>query len=152
LGTGLATLKRGLLAFWAIWFTLAALTNLADASRAFGIGPRWRVTSGNYRLIQTVRQRAGVPRGIGDVLFAGAILWEALAGGLFWRAFACYRARTLGSTERVNQAFIGGLSLWAGFMVADELLAAHDTGAEAAHMRTFTAQLATLMSLHLLPD
>jgi hypothetical protein len=150
---GLCTLKRSLLGFWAAWLTLALLTNVADACRALGIGPRaWPMASGNYRSVERLKARLAAPAWLGTALFAGVILWQAVAAGLFWRAFFRYAPDTDASEERSTHAYLSGLSLWAAFLVADELFVAHETGAEAAHMRAFTAQLASLMSTHLLPD
>jgi hypothetical protein len=40
--------------------------------------------------------------------------------------------------------------LWAAFVLADELLIAYPV--EATHLRLFTAQLATLLTIVLLPE
>jgi len=151
LGIGLSALKRSLLAFWATWLTLAMLTNVIDAFKAFGIGAqKSQIASGNYRALQSVKSRLSAPRWVGNLLFGGVVLWQGLGAGLFWRACLGYRPKSTSSAARVNQAFTGGLGLWAAFMVADELFAAYEP--ESAHMRAFTAQLVSLMSMYLLPD
>ncbi len=37
-------------------------------------------------------------------------------------------------------------------LVSDELFVAYETGVEGSHMRTFTAELASLFAIHLLPN
>jgi hypothetical protein len=148
----LGMLKRALLAFWAAWLTLAAAANVLDGCGARGIGPARAAGASNYRSVHALTRRAAAPRWVGDLLFAGVILWQAVSAGLFWWAAARYRATPRTPSASVNHAFLGGLGLWAAFLVADELVAAHDTGVEAAHMRAFTAQLATLVSVYVLPD
>jgi hypothetical protein len=132
----LCTLKRSLLGFWAAWLSLALLTNLADACRALGIGPRtWPMASGNYRSVQQAKARLAAPAWLGAVLFGGVLVWQAFSAGLFWRAFFRYTPNNDASGNSANYAYVSGLSLWAAFLVADELFVAHETGAEAAHMR-----------------
>ena len=44
----LATIKRGLLLFWAAWLSIVLATNLFDALRALDLlGDGWRFASGN---------------------------------------------------------------------------------------------------------
>ena len=47
-------------------------------------------------------------------------------------------------------AFLISLLLWAGFMLADELLIAYTV--EGTHVRLLTAQLATLLVIALVPE
>jgi hypothetical protein len=46
-------------------------------------------------------------------------------------------------------AFSVGLGLWSAFAIADELFIAY--AVEGTHLRLFTAQLATLLAVELLP-
>lgn len=144
-------LKRAVLVFWAVWQTLAFVTNLADVtvSRRH---PGWPAASGNYAAVQSAGARVGAPRWLGALLFAGLLFWQAAAAGLFWRAALHYRADRRSVGPHVNEAFLAGLGLWAALLVTDEFFVTYETGAEASHMRAFTAQLASLLSLHLLPD
>jgi hypothetical protein len=52
--------------------------------------------------------------------------------------------------EAVNAAFTAGLSLWATFMLADEIFKQYD--AEHSHVLFFIAQLVTFISLYVLPS
>jgi hypothetical protein len=47
-------------------------------------------------------------------------------------------------------AFLTGLSLWAAFILADEVFIAY--AVEGTHWRLFTAQLATLLAIEWLPE
>jgi hypothetical protein len=47
-------------------------------------------------------------------------------------------------------ASAAGLSLWAAFVLADEVFIAY--AVEAAHWRLFIAQLVTLLAVELLPE
>lgn len=146
----LPTLKRGLLFFWALWLTVVFLTNLFDALKQVGVlGEGWSLASGNYGFMQATTAVHALPSGLVTLLFVAVVVWEALAAGLFWRAFVGYRAGRA-ALPAVNSAFALSLALWAAFMLADELFMAYDV--EATHMRIFAAQLVTLLALHLLPD
>jgi hypothetical protein len=53
------TLKRGLLAFWAIWLSVVFAANVSDALKAIGALPGgWSFASGNWSfLVQTTAIR-----------------------------------------------------------------------------------------------
>jgi hypothetical protein len=137
-------LKRGLLLFWAVWLTVVFATNLADAAKALGLlVPSWPFASGNYRFLCETTSRYGTPAWLNGVLFASVVCWEGAAALLFWRAAWHFQARA------VYAAYAAGLGLWAAFLVADEVCIAY--AVEGTHLRLFTAQLATLLAVELLP-
>jgi len=149
----LASLKRGLVVFWSVWFTLALVSNIFDALKALGTVPnRFPFASGNFQLVEWVGSRFKAPAWLSGALFAGVILWEGVATVLFWRAAASARLGSRQGLNRLNAAFTGSIGLWAAFLVADELFVAYETGVEGSHVRLFTAELASLLSVHLLPD
>jgi hypothetical protein len=149
----LRTLKRGLVFAWSVWFTLVLASNVCDALKAMRfIGPQWPFASGNSDLIAAVTSRFGVPPQVNRVLFAGVVVWQAVVSALFWRAAAAYRGQARGSVRPADTAFAASLALWLPLLVADELFVAYESGVEASHVRLFVAQLASLMSIHLLPD
>jgi hypothetical protein len=138
-------LKRGLLLFWAAWLSLVFLTNLLDGLKAAALLPDgWSFASGNYRFVCETTARYGTPGWLNGVLFAGVVCWEGLAAVLFWLA-----GLRFGAGRWRYPAFAAGLSLWAAFVLADEVFVAY--GVEATHWRLFTAQLATLLAVELLP-
>jgi len=143
-------LKRGLLVFWAEWLSLVFATNALDGARALSVlGESWAFASGNYAFLARTTARYGTPVWLNAVLFAGVIAWEGLAAGLLWRAWWAYRGRGTGRAA-LYAAFAAGLSLWAAFVMADEAFIAYEV--EATHWRLFTAQLATLLAVELLPE
>ncbi len=55
-------LKRGLLLFWAGWYTLVWLTNVCDALRMLGVlSPDWRFASGNWVFLVETTKLYGTP-------------------------------------------------------------------------------------------
>jgi hypothetical protein len=143
-------LKRLLLLFWAIWFTVVFLSNLADAGKGLGLlGESWAFASGNWKLIRETTARYRIPAAVNALLFAGVILWEAVAAVLFCRAALIWRGRASAPTV-VYRAFTASLLLWGAFLVADEILIAYPL--ESTHLRLFVAQLVTLLGIDLLPE
>lgn len=138
-------LKRLLLLFWATWFSIVFLTNLLDACKGLGVLPQtWAFASSNYAFVAQTTAIYGTPDWVNAVLFAGVLIWEAVAAVCFWRAALTFRRRS------VYAAFTGGLSLWAAFLLADEVFIAY--AVEATHFRILIAHLATLLVIELVPD
>jgi hypothetical protein len=143
-------LKRLLLLFWAIWFSVVFLTNLADGGKALGLlGESWAFASGNFRFLKETTARYGTPEVVNGALFAGVIVWEGVAALLFWRAGWAFRGG--GSGRKVLYlAFTASLLLWASFVIADEVFIAY--AVEGTHLRLFIAHLVTLLGVELLPE
>jgi hypothetical protein len=140
----LRRLGIGLLGFWALYFAIVALSNLADLLRSVHVvRADWRWVSGNLAFMASATGKFGVPVWANQVLLAGVIVWQGLAAVLFWRA-----ARA-GGREWLGGAFTLGISLWAVFIILDEVLLIFETGAEATHLRLLIAQLLTLVLLRL---
>jgi len=141
-GLKITNIKKGLVIFWALWFTLALITNLADALKMLGgFSETFSFVSENYSLL---RQVTNLSSGMAGVLFAGVILWEGLATWLFWKAAVW---------GGINMAFGVSLGLWAAMILADELFLVYKTmNLEGEHLRIFVAQLISFMAIHLLPN
>ena len=138
------TLKSGVLLFWAAWFTIVLLTNVCDALKAGRVLPAgFTLSSGNWELMLKITAVHATPVAIAGLMFLGVIAWEAVAGFLFWRAWAA------GGRGGVV-AFVVGLALWATFALADELFLAYTV--EAAHLRLFGLQLLSMLALRVLPE
>jgi len=143
-------LKRLLLFFWAVWFTVVFLSNLADAGKALGLlDSSWAFASGNWKLILEATVRYRTPAAVNAVLFTGVILWEGIVVVLFWWAGWTFRGRDSGR-KGVYLAFTTSLLLWGAFLVADEVLIAYPLAG--THLRLFTAHLVTLLAVELLPE
>ena len=94
---------------------------------------------------------AGSDQHANAAMFVIVLVWQAAVGALLWIA-AIHRARARGLELGTATTALGlGLALWAAFVIADELFVAYESGAEATHLRIFTAQLVTLIAVHLLP-
>ena len=143
-------LKRLLLLFWAVWLSVVFLTNLADAGKGLRLlDESWALASGNWKLIQETTARYRTPAAVNVLLFAGVILWEAVAAGLFWRAGWSFRGRS-SARQAVYMAFTTSLLLWGAFLVADEVFIAYPL--ESTHLRLFVAHLVTLLAVEWLPE
>jgi len=142
-------LKRSLVGFWAVWFSLVAATNGFDLAKTIGLLPAsWPCASGNFHLVAEATARYDVPAWLNFPLFAVILLWETSAALAFWRAWWTYRSRD--DLKNVHTAFTCSLLLWAAFMLNDELFIQYQI--EGTHLRLFTAQLATLLAIHLVPE
>ena len=131
----------GLLGFWALYFAIVALSNLTDLLRSVHLLPAdWRWVSGNLAFMASATGKFGVPAWANPILLAGVIAWQGWAAALFWRA-AREGGRGLGPPFAVS------VSLWAVFILLDEILLIFETGAEATHLRLLIAQLLTLVLL-----
>jgi hypothetical protein len=147
---GVVILKRGLLAFWSVWWTVVLATNIADGAKALDLlGEGWAFASGNYRFLTETTARYGPPPWLNGLLFLGVILWEGVAAGLFWRAWWRFGDRVVGR-RALYAAFTVGLMLWGAFLIADEVCIAYAVAG--THVRLFTAQLLTLLAVEVLPE
>ena len=147
-------IRRGILFFGALWFSLILATNVTDGLKALQVLPQsWAFTSGNFALITTVTAIYHTPIWIVAILFLGIVIWEALGTLLFWRAFGQFRGVASPGLRTVYAAFGVSLALWAGLIVADEAFVAYEiANLEATHVRLFAVQLISLLAVRLLPD
>lgn len=104
-------LKRLLLLFWAVWFSIVFLSNLADGIKTLHWLPdSWAFASGNFKFIQDTTSRYATPDWLNGVLFAWVIVWEGVAAFLFWRAGRTFLGRN-SARNAVYQAFTVSLLL-----------------------------------------
>ena len=143
-------LKRALLLFWVAWLSVVFATNVLDGCKAVGLlGAGWAFASGNCRFLAATTARHGTPAWLNGLLFLGVVCWEGAAALLFWLAWLRFRRGKKGRRV-LYAAFTAGLTLWAAFLVADEICIAY--AVEGTHLRLFTAQLAPLLAIELLPE
>jgi hypothetical protein len=139
-----STLQTGLVLFWAIWLTLVTATNTCDGLKQLGVLPAdFTLASYNFDLVRKTVGAHGVPAVIAAVLFAGVIVWEMLASGLFWRAWLALLRGRPGTADEITQAFAVSLALWAVFLIATEATVNYSTAG--THKSTLIAQLASLI-------
>ncbi len=147
------TLARGLLLFWSVWFTLVFASNLTDALKESALLPaEWRFASGNFGLVRKAVSFYFLPHWTAVVLFAGALLIEAAAVILFWRACLTKQAFESAGNPVVLLPFLVGMSLFAGFLIANEvfLLYVHMPGLSTGHLVDLSALLLSYLAITLL--
>ncbi len=145
------TLKLGLLLFWCLWFSLVLLTNLIEGLQIVGVlSKRWKLASNNYELIGKASSIYHASTWLNQLLFAGVIAWQGISAVLFWRSlYLAWGANSL-DTPALTLAFAFGLSLFAAFMLSDELF--HYYQGERSHLEIFTGLLVTLIVLMVVPS
>lgn len=149
--TRAAIFKQGLLLFWALWISIVVAMNVGDVLKASEILPsNWPAASGNYAMIVKDATKYGLPGWVDGGLFAGAILWEASAALLFWRALRQWRSRARGRWQATYLAHTALFGLFATFILADEVF--HDYKVEADHRGICLLLLCSLLVLQLLPE
>jgi hypothetical protein len=142
-------LKRGVLGFWALYFSLVLASNFADGLKTLGwLGPQFPFASANYALIRRVTAIYGTPAIVVAVLFIGVLLWEAAATWLFWRAVRRFRREF--RHDGIYTPFGVAAGLWASFIVMDEVFISY--GLASAHVGLLTLQLVTLLVVVALPE
>ncbi len=149
----LVTLKQGIILFWAVWLSLVVVLNILDVLKHHGALPEnWKFNSGNFPFMQAVVKVYGTPNPVTWVLYICAIIWEIVAIALLWSALFGFDPANL---RLVNLAFLVNLALWAMFVVMDEIFLAFlvpGFNIMETHRSLFTANLVSLMAIHLLPN
>ena len=136
--------------FWSLWLTLVFLTNVFEGLKKAGVlTQNWKFASENYTAVAQATEKYSLPGWLPRFLFIGVLGWQALAGSLFWVAFGNSIRTGRINLGSANQAFASSLGLWMAFILADEIFKVYD--GESSHLAVFTAQLVTLLGLHLLP-
>jgi hypothetical protein len=129
------TLHWALMLFWALWLTVATVTNATNALKAAGALPKdFAFAAKNLELVETTVSIFGVPEAVSWLLFLGVIAWGTAASFLLFRAAA--RARR-GDDGGITLAFAAAMGFFAAFMLADELFLAYVV--QATNTRTFAA-------------
>src|SRR5215470_7640817 len=145
-----AWIKRGLLLFWALWYSLVVTTNVLNALQALGILPTgFKFVSGNWEWINRTMNPLGVPIMLQAFLFAGVIAWQLLCAILFFIACSRFRDRRLVEETASLWACAVALALWSAFQVLDEAFLAYDP--ESVHRVIFIEAILTIMFLQLMP-
>jgi hypothetical protein len=136
--------KRILVGFWALFFSLVALTNLVDLLDTLGAFD-WRfLNSENYDYLHSVVKVYDVGPLITKLLLAGALTIETIAAVLFWRAVA-------GGTRRLALlALCWGTVVWVAFIVMTEFFTAY--GSESVFRELLMLSIGTVLAVVLIPD
>lgn len=143
-------LNRGLLFFWAIWFSLVFGSDLVDGMQAAGFAPAsWSFASGNFELVAKTVSIYGLPGTITAILFLGILAVALAATILFWRAAVDSGSIVEEGMPKVYPAFVAGGGLFAGFLIADELFLSYMNvpGLTSTHWFVLGTLLLTLLVL-----
>ena len=112
--------------------------------------PRTRpFASGNLNAVSQATKSISTSKSLPRLLFTGVLCWQLLTVLLFGRAILSSLSAGSLNWEATNAAFMAGLGLWAGFLLADEILKQYET--EHSHVLFFMAQLMTLVAVYTLP-
>lgn len=137
-------LKRLLLLFWTLYFSLVALTNLVNLLDSIA-AVHWRfLDSGNFAYMLSVVKIYHVGQTPTGLLLAAALMLEAAAVVLFSQALL------LGGRERELRALCHGACVWVAFIVTTEFFVAY--GSEAPFRELLLLTIATAIYVVLIPD
>jgi hypothetical protein len=144
-------LPRLILGFWAGWYFVVVASNVCDFVQWLGWLPAsWLFASGNLALVRKTTAIYGIPDMVAAALFAAAIVWELAAAVAFSLAVSQQSSCAL-AWPAAERALLVGIGLWSAFILSDEIFIAYPTGIEGAHLRIFTAHLASLIAIGMLP-
>jgi hypothetical protein len=137
-------LKRLLVVFWAMYFSLVAVTNLVDLLGQFSALHWTFLNSMNFSYIRSVVKVYHVGAVPTKVLLTGALIVEATGAALFWRAAVERRARA------ALQALCFGALVWIAFIFMTEFFVAY--AAEPPFRELLTLTIASAVFIAVAPD
>ena len=148
-------LKRIILLFWAVYFSIVVASNLGDGLKGLGLlSEGWAFASGNYSMIEQVISIYALPASVAGIFFAFVIIWEALTAFYFFRAFRDPADLQTSNKQKITIAFTFAIVLWILFILSDELFLAYERfgGIEGGHLGLLSAQVLTFLTVWLLPN
>jgi hypothetical protein len=139
-------LKQGILLLWAVWLLMVTVMNILEALKALHFLPSSVKASSNWALMLRVTAVYKTPTWMNGVLFAGVIIWEAVATLYLWAAFFT------GHLETATTALILCVALWGAFILVNQFFLVFNTEPAVAtvHRDLFVAFLVSLMAIRLL--
>lgn len=146
----IATFKRLIVVFWAVWWLIAFLTDFIGVLKVTGVVnlPWFKV--GNYADILSTITPFHLPAWLAPILYGGIVIWSFASVVLFLRAAATSRQPLQRWQRHVDAAFIVSLGLWFAFFIADQIFLQFDL--EQNHMVQGGFQLLCFIALYVLPD
>ena len=140
-------LKRLVLLFWAMYFSLVALTNFVNLLDELGAFDWTFLDSENFSFLESVVEVYDVGSVITKLLLFGAFLIELTAAVLFWRGLMATRR---GSHSEAMLAICFGTFVWTAFVFMTEFFVAYK--AEAPFRELMAIMLASAITVALVPD
>lgn len=149
--TTLVAIKRGLLLYWSLWFTIVFGSNGIDSLKALGVLDKgWKLAGGGFTLVSPPAAIYGVPARASVVLLACLLVWEGVSAVAFWRAFGKFRGLRNADARALVIAFMLAISLFAILLLADRFF-----GGQLympTHLKILTALLASCLVVYFLPE
>ena len=142
-------LKRLVLVFWTMYFSMVAITNFVDLLGELGVIHWTFLNSGNFEYLVSVVKVYDVGSDLTKLLLTGAWLLELTAAFLFWRALVSY-GRSQKGQGRTLVALAWGTLVWIGFVFNTEFFVAYT--AEAPFRELLMIMLASILVITLVPD
>jgi hypothetical protein len=142
-------LKRLLLAFWTMYFSMIALTNGVDVLDEFGVA-RWKfLNSGNFDYLRSVVKVYEVGPGPTKAMLLAAFAIEIVGAIAFWRALLRFGRRPGGRTAAL-QAICWGTAVWIAFVFMTEFFVAYQS--ESVFRELLALMIGTALAVTLVPD
>jgi hypothetical protein len=142
-------LKRIVLAFWAMYFSMVGITNFIDLLGEFDVLHWTFLNSGNFEFLRSVVEVYDIGPDLTKVLLVMAWLLEVTGAILFWRALLSY-----GRSERGERAALMALAwgtlVWVGFVFNTEFFVAYT--AEAPFRELLMISLASILVITQVSD
>ncbi|OGT41014.1 MAG: hypothetical protein A3F42_06780, partial [Gammaproteobacteria bacterium RIFCSPHIGHO2_12_FULL_37_34] len=140
----LTFLTLSIIAFWALWSTLVALTDVINFLQAIAWLPMdWTFTSNNFALVVKSVGMYGLQNTLLPLaLFFVIVIWACLIAVLFWRALFAHHSKN-NYLQKCYTAFLACFSIEAVFILADELFIQYDF--EHGHMDRLGFKLITFL-------
>ncbi len=132
---------------WAIWLSLVTIMNICEALIAIKVLPAgFKFASSNWSLLLSVCGIYNTPRVIVALMFAAAIVVEAVATALLWLA-AVARDMAL-----ADAGFAVLIALWGGFLIMSQFFRSFvvNPSIPEAHRSIYGVCLLSWVALHVL--
>ena len=141
----LIILSWSIIAFWALWSTLVALTDVVNFLQAIAWVPNdWVFTSNNFSLVEKSLSIFGLQNtALPIVLFFFIVALACFIAVLFWQALFAYRFDKNSFLQKSYIAFLASFALEAIFILADEIFIQYDF--EHGHMDRLGFKLLTFL-------
>ncbi|GGI91705.1 hypothetical protein [Legionella impletisoli] len=138
-------LKKIIIIFWAFWWLIAALTDIAGfLSHIDWLTEAWAPDL-NYPFLVNSLKMYSVPNWLPPILYAGIIAWSSLIAFLFLQtSMSLFKSKEIWH-KKADRAFLLSMTFWFVFFLADQLIMNYDL--EQNHMVQGGFQLLTFFCL-----
>ncbi|WP_133129757.1 hypothetical protein [Legionella yabuuchiae] len=140
------SLKKIIIIFWALWWLIAAWTDIAGfLSHIHWLSKPWAPDL-NYPFLLKSLNIYSLPSWLPPIFYAGIIIWSSLIALLFLQASCSLIKPTAVWHKKAERAFLVSITFWLAFFLADQLIMNYDL--EQNHMVQGSFQLLTFFCLN----